>query len=137
MTSAPFGAHTTNLAAISAAICTGPDAHPDPGSAGSRVRFMRSATSSSPPSAPLSSAVIAALPPELMRTVAGLALVGALASAMGSALAVERERFPALSDARRDRLGLHPPRYWLRVLGPGRAGVLAFALDAAVRKAKG
>jgi benzoate membrane transport protein len=28
--SAPFGASTSNLAAISAAICTGPDAHPDP-----------------------------------------------------------------------------------------------------------
>lgn len=28
--SAPFGASTTNLAAITAAICTGPDAHPDP-----------------------------------------------------------------------------------------------------------
>ena len=28
--SAPFGALTTNLAAISAAICTGPDVHPDP-----------------------------------------------------------------------------------------------------------
>ncbi|MET0939953.1 MAG: benzoate/H(+) symporter BenE family transporter, partial [Mesorhizobium sp.] len=28
--SAPFGAHTSNLAAISAAICTGPDVHPDP-----------------------------------------------------------------------------------------------------------
>eukprot|EP01133_Synstelium_polycarpum_P028167 gene28167-34121_t len=27
---APFGAHTSNMAAISAAICTGPDAHPDP-----------------------------------------------------------------------------------------------------------
>ncbi len=26
----PFGASTTNLAAISAAICTGPDVHPDP-----------------------------------------------------------------------------------------------------------
>ena len=27
---APLGAHTSNLAAISAAICTGPDTHPDP-----------------------------------------------------------------------------------------------------------
>ncbi|GAB7192550.1 benzoate/H(+) symporter BenE family transporter [Kineococcus sp. NUM-3379] len=26
----PFGGHATNLAALSAAICTGPDAHPDP-----------------------------------------------------------------------------------------------------------
>lgn len=30
LVSAPFGAHSTNLAAITAAICTGPDAHPDP-----------------------------------------------------------------------------------------------------------
>ena len=28
---APFGAHGVNLAAITAAICTGPDAHPDAG----------------------------------------------------------------------------------------------------------
>ncbi|MGL4439070.1 MAG: benzoate/H(+) symporter BenE family transporter, partial [Bosea sp. (in: a-proteobacteria)] len=27
---APFGAHMVNMAAISAAICTGPDTHPDP-----------------------------------------------------------------------------------------------------------
>ncbi|WP_204308337.1 benzoate/H(+) symporter BenE family transporter, partial [Escherichia coli] len=27
--SAPFGSHTSNLAAITAAICAGPDAHPD------------------------------------------------------------------------------------------------------------
>ncbi|HAE51459.1 MAG TPA: benzoate transporter, partial [Tistrella mobilis] len=27
---APMGAHAVNLAAITAAICTGPDAHPDP-----------------------------------------------------------------------------------------------------------
>ena len=27
---APFGAHGVNLAAITAALCTGPDAHPDP-----------------------------------------------------------------------------------------------------------
>jgi benzoate membrane transport protein len=30
LVTAPFGALTTNLAAISAAICTGPDVHPDP-----------------------------------------------------------------------------------------------------------
>jgi hypothetical protein len=30
LVTAPFGAHTSNMAAISAAICTGPDAHPDP-----------------------------------------------------------------------------------------------------------
>ena len=30
LVTAPFGAHATNLAAITAAICTGPDTHPDP-----------------------------------------------------------------------------------------------------------
>src|SRR5690606_20899481 len=30
LVTAPFGALSSNLAAISAAICTGPDAHPDP-----------------------------------------------------------------------------------------------------------
>ena len=29
--SAPFGGHALNLAAITAALCAGPEAHPDPG----------------------------------------------------------------------------------------------------------
>ena len=91
-----FGAHTSNLAAISAAICTGPDTHPDPEKrwmvgpfyAGSYLIF-----------AAFSAALIgliAALPPELIRTVAGLALMGAFAGALGSALSEEAKRFPAV-----------------------------------------
>ena len=30
---APFGGHAVNLAAITAALCAGPDAHPDPSAA--------------------------------------------------------------------------------------------------------
>lgn len=50
--SAPFGASTTNLAAISAAICTGPDVHPDPDERWKTALSMRLPISSSPFSAP-------------------------------------------------------------------------------------
>ena len=36
-----LGAHTSNLAAISAALCTGPEAHPDPGAALEGRRLLR------------------------------------------------------------------------------------------------
>jgi benzoate membrane transport protein len=90
-----LGAHTSNLAAISAALCTGPDAHPDPAK-----RWMTG------PFYALWWGLIAlfgsslvglfgALPPALLATVAGLALLGSMASAMGSALAVDQDRLAA------------------------------------------
>lgn len=89
------GAHTSNLAAISAALCTGPDAHPDPA--------QRWKTG---PLYALWWAIIglfgaslvglfAALPPALLATVAGTALLGSMAGAMGTALASDRDRFAA------------------------------------------
>lgn len=96
MVTALFGAHTSNLAAISAAICTGPDTHPD-----SKKRWMVGPfySLSYLVFAAFSSALIgliAALPPELIKTVAGLALMGAFAGALGSALSEEAKRFPAV-----------------------------------------
>jgi benzoate membrane transport protein len=41
-------------------------------------------------------AVIAALPPALIKTVAGLALIGAFSGAVGSAFLDESRRFPAI-----------------------------------------
>jgi benzoate membrane transport protein len=41
-------------------------------------------------------AVIAALPPALIKTVAGLALVGAFSGAVGSAFGDDTKRFPAI-----------------------------------------
>ena len=90
-----LGAHTSNLAAISAALCTGPDAHPDPAK-----RWMAG------PFYALWWGLIAlfgaslvglfgALPPALLATVAGTALLGSMAGAMGAALAAEKDRFAA------------------------------------------
>jgi len=93
---APFGAHGVNLAAITAAICSGPEAHPDPGRrwvAGVALGLcylvvgLFGATLA---------ALFTALPKELVAAVAGLALVGAIMNGLASAMSVEREREPAL-----------------------------------------
>jgi benzoate membrane transport protein len=95
LVTAPLGAHTSNLAAISAAICTGPDCHPDPakrwlaGPAYALCYLLFAAFASA------LVAVVAALPTELIRTFAGLALIGALAGALGTALTEARERVAA------------------------------------------
>ncbi len=94
--SAFFGAHTTNLAAISAAICTGPDAHPDPAKrwiagifyAGFWVLLALVGASSV--------SLFAAMPGALIATVAGCALMGSLASSLGQALAADSQRFAAM-----------------------------------------
>lgn len=90
-----MGAHTSNLAAISAALCTGADAHPDPAK-----RWMTG------PFYALFWGLIAlfgaslvglfgVLPPALLATVAGTALLGSMAGAMGSALAGDQDRLAA------------------------------------------
>lgn len=94
--SAPFGAHASNLAAITASICTGPDVHPEPGR-----RWLTG------PVYALCYLVLAlfgaslvelfaAMPPALITTVAGVALIGPLAGALAAALAQERQRFAAV-----------------------------------------
>ena len=89
---APFGSFGLNLAAITAAICMGPEAHPDP-----KRRYV----------APVAAGVaylliglgggavvglMAAFPHALVVAVAGLALLGTITGALASALAVERHR---------------------------------------------
>lgn len=96
LVTAPFGASTSNLAAITAAMCAGPDAHPDParrwltGPILAGCYLLLAAFGAS------LIGVFAALPVELVRTVAGLALAGALTGSLGAALAVERDRFAAV-----------------------------------------
>ncbi len=95
LVTAPLGASTSNLAAITAAICAGPDAHPDParrwlgGPVYAASYLLLAAFGAS------LVGVFAALPGELVHTIAGLALAGALAGALGAALASERDRFAA------------------------------------------
>ncbi len=93
---APFGAYALNLAAITAAICMGRDAHEDPArrytaamAAGAFyiVIGLFGATVA---------ALFAAFPRELVACVAGIALFGTIGNSLASALAVERDREAAL-----------------------------------------
>lgn len=86
MACAPFGGHAVNLAAISAALAAGPDAHPDP-----RRRFIASVTAGIGLAvlglgAGFATALLVLSPPVLIEAVAGLALLGALAGALSSAV---------------------------------------------------
>ncbi|MCL2658093.1 MAG: benzoate/H(+) symporter BenE family transporter [Betaproteobacteria bacterium] len=93
---APFGAHGINLAAITAAICTGEEAHPQAGRryiAGvSCAAFYLLIGSFGATIAGLFSS----LPSALIASLAGLALFSSLANGLGLALSNERKREPAL-----------------------------------------
>ncbi|RYF89074.1 MAG: benzoate transporter BenE [Caulobacteraceae bacterium] len=90
-----FGGHATNLAAITAAINAGPEAHPDPAR-----RWPASVTTGIAYLvlglvAGLAAAFITASPPVLIQAVAGLALLSSLAGALANALASDDE-LPAI-----------------------------------------
>jgi benzoate membrane transport protein len=97
---APFGGHTTSLAAITAAICTGPDAHPDPGQRwkGGLVYAAGYAAL-----AGVGASVVAlagAFPPELVAILAGLALLGPFMGALKAAFGTPGDAFaPAVTFA--------------------------------------
>lgn len=93
---APFGAHGVNLAAITAAICTGPEAHRQPEkrwlagvACGAFYLLLGSCAGA------LTSGLLH-LPPALIGTVAGLALLGAIQNGLVNALAAPAEREAAL-----------------------------------------
>lgn len=93
---APFGAHGVNLAAITAAICTGEEAHRDPAKrwvAGAACGAFYLLIGSF--AAVLTQALVL-LPPVLIGTVAGLALLGAIQGGLVQGLAVPAEREAAL-----------------------------------------
>ncbi|QKH45979.1 benzoate/H(+) symporter BenE family transporter [Achromobacter denitrificans] len=93
---APFGAHSVTMGAISAAICTGPEAHPDPGK-----RYIAAATYGL---GYVALSVVAgavavffqALPPALLAALAGLALLGTIMGGMAAAMANPQRREAAL-----------------------------------------
>lgn len=90
-----MGAHTSNLAAISAALCTGPDAHPDPAKRWMTGPFYAVFWGLIALFGASLVGVFAALPPALLATVAGTALLGSTAGAMGTALATDQDRLAA------------------------------------------
>lgn len=92
-----FGGHAVNLAAITAALCAAPEAHPDPAR-----RWLAAVVCGAAyvlvlgPFAGFAAGFIAASPPLLIQAVAGLALLGSLAGALSSALADDEDRQPAV-----------------------------------------
>ena len=92
---APFGASTTNLAAISAAICTGPDVHPDPAQRWKTGPFYALAYLVFAVFGASLVAIFAVLPQSLIVLVAGLALVASLANALSISLKDADERMAA------------------------------------------
>ncbi len=83
---APLGGSGLCLAAITAAICTGPEAHPDPNkryAAGvaTGVFYMIAG-----PLSAMAVSIFAGFPKALSAAVAGLALTGALGSSLAGAL---------------------------------------------------
>ena len=93
---APFGSHGFNLAAITAAICTGREAHEDRdkryiAGIACGVFYILMGTFG----ATLAS-VFSALPKELIASLAGLALFGAISAGLTGAMADEKQREAAL-----------------------------------------
>ncbi|WP_047528961.1 benzoate/H(+) symporter BenE family transporter [Pseudomonas sp. 11/12A] len=93
---APFGCHGLNLAAITAAICTGREAHEDPGKryvagvVGGLCYLVLGIFGATLVS------LFAAFPKELIAALAGLALFAAIAGALANAMAVPHDREAAL-----------------------------------------
>lgn len=93
---APFGGYALNLSAITAAICMGPQAHPDParrytaavvcGALYVLVGLFGAAVAG----------LLLAFPAELVATIAGLALLGTIGSGLATALHDNTHREPAL-----------------------------------------
>lgn len=94
--SAPFGGHAVNLAAITAALCAGEDAGPDPAK-----RYRASAVTGGVYvliglAATAAIAFVTASPPTLIEAVAGLALLGALGNSLSAAVADASDREAAV-----------------------------------------
>lgn len=96
LAAAPFGGHAVNLAAITAALCANPDAHPDPArrywaAIISGVVYILFGLA-----AGAVVALVSVAPPVLIQAVAGLALLGSLGGAIMGAVADPAERDAAV-----------------------------------------
>ncbi|MCW3015384.1 MAG: benzoate transporter [Solirubrobacterales bacterium] len=133
---APLGGHAVNIAAITAALSAGPDAHPDPGRrwiasvSGGTVYLVLGL------GAGLATALMSSAPPLLVQAVAGLALLGALAGALAATVVdpVQRDAAVAtlvVSASGITAFGISAP-FWalltgLVLLGVQRLGVVRLA----------
>jgi benzoate membrane transport protein len=93
---APFGGFALNLSAITAAICMGKEAHPDPAR-----RYTAAVTCGViyigiGLFGAIVTALLAAFPKELIAAIAGLALLGTISAGLTSALVDEKHREAAI-----------------------------------------
>ena len=93
---APFGAFALNLAAITAAICMGREAHLDP-----QRRYVASVFAGIfyvivGVFGATVAALLAAFPKELVMAIAGIALLGTIGNSLAAAMRDESDREPAL-----------------------------------------
>ncbi|MCS0493603.1 benzoate/H(+) symporter BenE family transporter [Ancylobacter sp. MQZ15Z-1] len=134
LVTAPFGSLTSNLAAITASICTGPDTHPDPAKRWPASLFYALSYLVLAAGGASLVALIAALPPGLVATFAGLALLAPLVGALGTAMGDVAMRFPAV-------LTLAVTSSGVSLLGVGSAfwglmaGLAALGIERAGRRA--
>ncbi len=90
-----FGAHTTSMAAITAAICMGPDTHPAPQERWKAGVAYAGFWAALGLFSPAILAVLGSLPPALMVALVALALLGPLMGALTGAFAAAETRFAA------------------------------------------
>ncbi len=93
---APFGGFALNLSAITAAICMGKEAHPDPAR-----RYTAAVTCGViyigiGLFGAIVTTLLAAFPKELIAAIAGLALLGTISAGLASALSDEKHREAAI-----------------------------------------
>ena len=93
---APFGAFALNFSAITAAICMGREAHPDPAKRYTAAVSCGLLYILIGVFGAAITGTLTAFPKELIAAIAGLALLGTIGSALNMALADEFHREPAL-----------------------------------------
>jgi benzoate membrane transport protein len=133
---APFGAPTINHAAITAAMAAGPDAHPERhrryvAAVVGGVGYIALSLISG-----LTTALVVNSSPLLIEAAAGLALIGAFASATAGALQEEQDRVPAMATLLVTASGLTlfavGPAFWGLVIGCGLYVFFRWRLDPAL-----
>ncbi|GGP20047.1 benzoate/H(+) symporter BenE family transporter [Silvimonas iriomotensis] len=93
---APFGCFAVNLAAISAALCMGKDAHEDPAQRYLAAVFVGVFYLLAGLFGATIGALFAAFPKELVMAIAGIALFGTIAGSLATAMKEDHLREPAL-----------------------------------------
>jgi benzoate membrane transport protein len=93
---APFGAHAVNLAAITAAICTGDDAHPDKARRWTVAMIYAAFYLLLAVFSPALVRLFLALPHVVIATITGLALIPALMGSMENMLVTKEHRDAAI-----------------------------------------